>query len=167
MFNWQYKSEQYEEKNFKPIDEGDYRVRITNVKPTTSRAGMPGLEIALDVSGKNNKLWHHIWFDSLNERITNQRLGEFFNSFNIQGNDQRSCDAWIGKMGAVRVKHCEYEGRLLARVAFCLSRNQHWKLPEWQEPPATQQSSTSYFDNEYRAPAPVNTPTRSFDGFSF
>ena len=169
--NWNYNPEQYSEKNFKPIDEGDYRVRISKAEYKAYASGKACYEVTLDVSGHNNKLWYHIWLDPFDERKTNQKLGEFFHSFRIGGGEYQSFDAWVGKMGAVRVKHAEYEGRMMARAVFCLSRSQQDKLPAWEEGfMATQNCASQEARNIFTATMPTVSPvmqSREFKGFTF
>ena len=169
--NWNYNPEQYSEKNFKPIDEGDYRVRISKAEYKAYASGKACYEVTLDVSGHNNKLWYHIWLDPFDERKTNQKLGEFFHSFGIGGGEYQSFDAWVGKMGAVRVRHAEYEGRMMARAVFCLSRSQQDKLPAWEEGfMATQNCASQEVRNIFTAAMPTMSPampSRKFDGFTF
>ena len=169
--NWNYNPEQYSEKNFKPIDEGDYRVRISKAEYKAYASGKACYEVTLDVSGHNNKLWYHIWLDPLDERKTNQKLGEFFHSFGIGAGEYQSFDAWVGKMGAVRVKHAEYEGRMMARAVFCLSRSQQDKLPAWEEGfMATQNCAPQEARNIFTVAMPTMppvAPSREFKGFTF
>lgn len=172
--NWNYNPEQYSEKNFKPINEGDYRVRINNAEYKSYASGKACYEITLDVSGHNNKLWYHIWLDPMDERKTNQRLGEFFHSFNINYNECQSFDMWIGKMGAVRVKHAEYEGRVTARVVFCLNQTQQAQLPAWEDKPSAMGNGPAIYDNMNTSRAcysgaqiPAGYPARAFNGFNF
>ena len=136
---WNYNESNYTEKSFKPIPEGDHRVRISDVSEETFSNGKNGLKITLDVSGHNSKLWYYITLDPADRKSTDQRLGELFNCFNITENERNSLEPWIGKYGAVRVKHDLYEGRTIARVAFCLSRDQHDRLPTWQDKPVADQ----------------------------
>ena len=168
---WNYNPEQYSEKNFKPINEGDYRVRISKAEYKAYASGKACYEVTLDVSGHNNKLWYHIWLDPFDERKTNQKLGEFFHSFGIGGGEYQSFDAWVGKMGAVRVKHAEYEGRMMARAVFCLSRSQQDKLPAWEEGfMATQNCASQEVRNIFTAAMPTVPPvmqSREFKGFTF
>ena len=169
--NWTYNPEQYSEKNFKPIDEGDYRVRISKAEYKAYASGKACYEVTLDVSGHNNKLWYHIWLDPFDERKTNQKLGEFFHSFGIGGGEYQNFDAWVGKMGAVRVKHAEYEGRMMARAVFCLSLSQQDKLPAWEEGfETTQNYASQSVRNIFTAAMPTVPPTapsREFKGFTF
>ena len=168
---WNYNPEQYSEKNFKPIDEGDYRVRISKAEYKAYASGKACYEVMLDVSGHNSKLWYHIWLDPFDERKTNQKLGEFFHSFGIGGGEYQSFDAWIGKTGAVRVKHVEYEGRMMAKAVFCLSRGQQDKLPAWGEGfEATQNYASQGVRNIFTAAVPSMIPampSREFNGFTF
>ena len=172
--NWNYNPEQYNEKNFKPIDEGDYRVRISKAEYKAYASGKACYEVTLDVSGHNNKLWYHIWLDPFDERKTNQKLGEFFHSFGIGGGEYQSFDAWVGKMGAVRVRHAEYEGRAMARVVFCLNQTQQEQLPTWEDKPSAMGNGSAIYDsiNTSRtcyAGAKITTgyPARAFNGFDF
>ena len=66
-----------------------------------------------------------------NQRIavTNQRIGDFFNSFGVTGSNLGNGKQWIGKVGAVRVKHEEYNGNMSAKVAYCINRKNQDKLP--------------------------------------
>ena len=61
---------------------------------------------------------------------TNQSIGSFFDSFGITDYDLSHYRNWIGKVGAVRVKHEEYNGTTSAKVAYCISRAKQDKLPE-------------------------------------
>ena len=72
-----------EEKNFELIPVGDYRLRIADVVEKTFKSGNPGYEITMDVSGHASKVWFYLVLDSSNPAQTNQRLGEFFDSFGI------------------------------------------------------------------------------------
>ena len=168
---WNYNPEQYSEKNFKPIDEGDYRVRISKAEYKAYASGKACYEVMLDVNGYSSKLWYHIWLDPFDERKTNQKLGEFFHSFGIGGGEYQSFDAWIGKTGAVRVKHVEYEGRMTARAVFCLSLSQQDKLPAWEEGfMATQNCTSQEVRNIFTAAMPTVSsamPSREFKGFTF
>lgn len=170
MLNWNYDPNQYDENNFKPLDEGDYRVRISEVMFKNAKNGNTGLEIKLDVSGKAQKLWHHIWFDYKNAKLTNQRLGEFFSSFGIGFSEQNNIDSWRGKYGGVRVKHTEYEGRTFAKVSFCLNREYQRRLPEWKDKPSVREKDQTDWNEPPKSSNAMATPSflgRSFgaDGF--
>jgi hypothetical protein len=40
---------------------------------------------------------------------------------------------WIGAVGAVRVKHEEYNGNMGAKVAYCINKGRQDKLPAWKD----------------------------------
>ena len=156
MANWIYNASEYTARNFELIPEGDYKVIINNIEEKIFSTGNEGFEITLDVAGFNSKLWYYLVLDPNNTTKTNQRIGMFFDSFAIQDYNLSNYNNWIGKDGAVRVRHNTYNGSLTANVAFCLSRSQQGKL-------LTQQ--TNPFDTR---PTPVTArPEIVFDGFSF
>lgn len=168
--NWTYNPQDYTANTFKPLNEGDYRVRISNATARMFSNGKAGFEITLDVSGHNSKLWLYITLDPLNEKRTNQQLGAFFNSFDITDYSLDDCSRWIGKMGAVRVKHTEYEGRTMAKVAFCLSRDQQDRLPEWKDKPSVREKDQTDWSEAPKSSNAMAAPSflgRSFgaDGF--
>lgn len=133
MINWNFNSNDYEETNFKPIPVGDHRVRIQSAEEQTSNSGRQMIKLVLEVSGYNSTIWHYVVFLSENQKLTNQRLGELWNSFDIpQGNF--NLQQWVGKVGAAKVKHEDYNGESSAKVAYFISRDRQSKLPAWQEP---------------------------------
>ena len=93
-----------------------------------------GYEITLEVSGYNSKLWHYLVLKQDDPKKTNQSIGSFFDSFGITDFDLSHYRGWIGKVGAVRVKHEDYNGTTSAKVAYCISRAKQEKLPEAQFP---------------------------------
>lgn len=130
--NWTYDATQYEAKEFSIIPAGDHRVRINDVIEKTFNSGNSGFEITLDVSGYGGKLWFYLVLDANDTKKTNQRIGDFFNSFGIVDYDLSHYRGWVGKIGGVRVKHEEYNGSQSAKVAFCLSKKNQEKLPAWK-----------------------------------
>lgn len=130
--NWTYDASQYEAKEFSIIPAGDHRVRINDVIEKTFNSGNSGFEITLDVSGHGGKLWFYLVLDHNDAKKTNQRIGDFFNSFGITDNNLAHYRGWMGKIGGVRVKHEEYNGNQSAKVAFCLSKKNQEKLPAWK-----------------------------------
>ena len=130
--SWIYDPSQYQEKNFEIIPVGDYRARIADVAEKTFRSGNEGYEITLDINGYNSKMWFYLVLDASNVAQTNQRIGDFFNSFGITNPAMGSGKQWIGAVGAVRVKHEPYNGQNTAKVAYCIARNRQDKLPAWQ-----------------------------------
>lgn len=129
MANWTYNPNDYQENDFAPIPVGDHRARIADVAFKTFKSGNDGFEITLEVSGHNSKLWHYLVLKRDDPKKTNQAIGSFFDSFGITDTNMDRYRAWIGKVGAVRVKHEEYNGSTSAKVAFCLSRKNQDKLP--------------------------------------
>lgn len=135
--NWNYDPSQYEEKNFEIIPVGDYRARISDVVVKKFNSGNDGYEITLDINGYNSKMWMILVLDPSNVAQTNQRIGDFFNSFGITNHAMGTGKQWIGAVGAVRVKHEVYEGVNRAKVAYCIARNRQEKLAPWQNTGAT------------------------------
>ena len=135
--NWNYNPEHFTENDFAPIPAGDHRVRIFDVVAKTFSSGNEGFEITLDVSGHKSKLWLYLVLDHNDPQKTNQRIGTFFESFGIVDYDLSHYRGWVGKIGAVRVRHEEYHGAMKAKVAFCLSRKNQDKLPAWKGETAT------------------------------
>ena len=132
MANWTYDPSQYKEQNFQVIPAGDYRARISDVVEKTFNSGNGGYEITLDINGYNSKMWFYLVLDASNPAQTNQRIGDFFNSFGITNPSMGTGKQWIGSVGAVRIKHEEYQGENRAKVAYCISRSRQDKLPAWQ-----------------------------------
>ena len=130
--NWNYDPSQYEEKNFEIIPVGDYRARIADVTEKTFNSGNQGFEITLDINGYNSKMWFYLVLDPQNPGQTNQRLGDFFNSFGITSPALGTGKQWIGLMGAVRVKHEEYKGENRAKIAYVLAKSRQDKLEPWK-----------------------------------
>jgi len=156
MINWNFNPNEYTARTFAPIPEGDHKVIINNVIEKTFSSGNEGFEITLDVAGFESKLWYYLVFDPNDSAKTNQRIGMFFDSFAIQDHDFSHFDRWVGKDGAVRVRHNMYNGSKTANVAFCLSRSQQSKF-------FTPQTNTF----AEKTPITSGTATREFNGFSF
>ena len=129
MANWTFDVTHYEEQDFQTIPAGDHRVRISDVAEKVSKNGNDMFEITLEVSGYNSRLWYYLVLDKSDVKKTNQRIGDFFNSFGITDHNLGSGKQWIGKVGAVRVKHEEYNGSMNAKVAFVINRKNQDKLP--------------------------------------
>ena len=136
MAEWNFDPSQYKENNFQIIPVGDHRARISDVVERRYNSGNEGYEITLDISGYASKLWFNLVLDRSNPAQTNQRIGEFFNSFGIRSTAMGSGKQWIGAVGAVKVKHEEYQGTNRAKVAYCINRSNQEKLPMWSDQPA-------------------------------
>jgi hypothetical protein len=156
MINWTYNSNDFKiNENTKAlIPEGDHRVVVNRVTVKTYSSGNEGFEIMLDVSGYPGKLWHRIIMDPNNPEKTNHHLGKFFESFGITNYDLNHYDEWVGKDGAVRVKHEAFGDSVSAKVIFCITRAYQAKLPAWREPVGTR----GYENSKYEQPF-TNTPT--------
>ena len=133
MINWNFSAEDFEEQSFKPIPVGDHRVRIASAEEQTSNKGRQMIKLVLNVSGYSSTIWHFIVFMTDNQKLTNQKLGEFWNSFGIpQGNF--NLQQWVGKVGAAKVKHEDFEGQPQPKIAYFINKSKQDKLPAWQEP---------------------------------
>lgn len=133
MVQWNFNINDYEEQSFKPIPQGDHRVRIASAEEQTSKSGNQMIKLVLDVSGYNSTIWHWIVFMPDNQKLTNQKLGELFNSFGIQPGNL-NINTWIGRVGAAKVKHELYEGENTAKIAYFIGKDRQDKLPAWKEP---------------------------------
>ena len=160
MANWNYNPSEFTARNFELIPEGDHRVRISNVQEKIFSTGNEGFEITLDVPGHAGKLWYYLTLNPMDPLKTNQRIGMFFDSFAIHDFDLNHYADWIGKDGAVRVKHNLYNGNISANVIFCLSRSQQKKFPDF-----CGYASTKQIDSKPQNSPPVDMKNR-FSGFS-
>ena len=132
MVNWNFNVADYEETNYKPIPVGDHRVRIASAEEQTSSSGRQMIKLVLEVSGYNSTIWHYIVFMSDNQKLTNQKLGELWNSFGIpQGNF--TLNSWVGKVGAAKVKHEDYNGETSAKISYFINKSKQDKLPAWKD----------------------------------
>ena len=169
MITWKFNENDFKinENTNTLIPEGDHKVRIDSVEEKVFSTGNEGFEIMLDVSGYPGKLWHRIIMDPANPEKTNHHLGKFFESFGITEYDLNDYESWVGKDGAVRVRHGAYKGALTAQVAFCLGRKQQDRLPRWQNDNDYVPDDTFDFCNSVQPTTRVERPPMSFDGFEF
>ena len=133
MVQWNFNSADYEANTFEALPVGDYRVRIASVEEKKSGNGNDMVVLTLDVSGHSSSLWFYLVFMPQNPQITNQRLGQIYDSFGIQPGNM-NFNSWVGKVGGCRVKHETYNGENTAKVNYFLSRSKVDKLPAWSEP---------------------------------
>lgn len=157
MAVWTYNSNDYTERNFAPIPEGDYRVTISDVTEELFSSGNEGFKITLEIPNHKSKLWYYLSLDPREPKKTNQRLGMFFDSFAIQDTDLSHYMNWTGRDGAVRVRHNMYNGEMKASVAFCLSRSQQKKFPDF---------NSRYADRPSGYSNSSNSQQNRFDGFN-
>ena len=139
---WNFDTNEYEEISYKPIPVGDHRVRIQSAEEQTSRSGKQMIKLILEVSGYNSTIWHFFVFNPENSKLTNQRLGELFNSFGIQPGNF-NLDGWAGKVGAARIKHEDYEGQPTPKVSYFISKDKQVKLEPWKEPTGVSKSTNA------------------------
>ena len=167
MLTWNYNSNDYTAREFSLIPEGDHRARITKVAEKIFSTGNEGFEVTLEVNGHNSKLWYYLILDPTDRQRTNQRLGMFFDSFAISDYNLSNYDSWVGRDGAVRVKHGGYMGTITAQVAFCLGRKQQDRLPRWQNDNNYVPEGTYDFCNSVPSANSVSKRQMSFDGLKF
>ena len=155
MVNWSFNPADYEEQSFKVIPVGEHRVRIASAEEQTSKSGNQMIKLILDVSGYNSTIWHWVVFMPDNQKLTNQKLGEIFNSFGIQPGNLNIA-TWIGKTGAAKVKNEPYEGEMTAKIAYFINKDRQDKLSAWVEP-----SNKAAVTGQATASAPTPVPTPS------
>lgn len=129
---WDYKRE--ESQTFKPIPEGSYRIRIKSAEKAVSSKGNDMLTLQFEVSGYNSLLFHHIVFLTEHPEITNGKLTQFFDSFKDIEDGNFDMKTWIGKVGACKVKHEEYNGDMQAKISYFIKADKQGDLPAWEEP---------------------------------
>lgn len=134
--NWNFNKEEYAEKNFQPIPVGNYRCRIATAEEKKSKNNNDMIELKLDISGYNSKVFYYLVFMPDNTSITNQKLGEFWESFKIPQGDL-NCKSWIGKVGGCKIKHEDFNGEVTAKISYLLNQKGQEKLPAWKEPENT------------------------------
>nr|DAQ86696.1 MAG TPA: Protein of unknown function (DUF669) [Caudoviricetes sp.] len=133
MINWNFNENEVEERSFEVVPVGKHRVRVESAEETKSSKGNDMIKVVMQVSGMAAKLFHYIVFMPDNTQLTNTKLAEFWDSFGIpKGN--LSTGSWVGKIGACKVKHEEYNGEPSAKVSYFLRKKDQDALPAWQEP---------------------------------
>lgn len=128
---WEYKRENT---GFEPLPEGDYRIRIKQADKAMSKKGNDMLTLQFEVSGKKQILYHYIVFLDDRPEITNRMLTQFFDAFPGIPEGDFDMRKWIGKVGACRVKHEEYNGDMTAKIHYFLSEKRQRELPPWKDP---------------------------------
>lgn len=129
---WNYDPTQYEEQDFALIPKGEHRVRIEEVTERKFKSGNDGYELVLAVSGYSSRLWYYLVLNASDPKATNQRIGALFNSFGITDTNLEHCKAWVGHVGAAKVKHEDYNGETQAKVHYFIPRSKQDKLPPWK-----------------------------------
>lgn len=127
--SWNYQRE--ESNQFKPIPEGDHRVRIESVERAVSKSGNDMLTIKLAVSNYTAHLFHYITFQPNNPQMTNRMLTQFYDSFKDIPEGNTDIASWVGKVGACHVKHEEYNGGMSAKISYFIKAEKQGDLPPW------------------------------------
>ena len=139
---WEYKREE-SNSEFQVIPEGEYRIRIKSADKAVSKSGNDMLKLAFEVSGYNSQIFHYIVFMPDRPEITNRMLTQFFDSFKDIPEGEFDTNKWIGKVGACKVKHEEYNGKQSAKIHYFINANKQGSLPAWTEPTNNTTASTS------------------------
>lgn len=147
--NWNYDATDYNENSYAVIPEGIHRARIGAAEVKTFSTGKEGFAITFDISGYSGKVFYNLVLMEEYKQQTNQKLGSLFNSFGIQ--PSMDCSTWVGKVGAICVKHREYQGEKQADCHYCVNRNKQDSLPAWKEPLSGNNAATT----STPAPAPA------------
>lgn len=129
---WDYKREK---RDFEILPEGNYRIRIKSADKAVSKSGNDMLALQFEVSGNNSILYHYIVFMKDKPEITNRMLTSFFDSFSGIPEGDFNTQNWIGKVGACRIKHEDYNGKEQPKIYYFIERDKQDSLPPWQEPP--------------------------------
>ena len=90
------------------------------------------IKLSLDVSNFPGKLFYYLVFLPNNTTMTNTNLKRLWDSFEIETGNMNTA-SWVGKVGAARVKHEEYNGDQTARISYFIERKKQDKLPAWVE----------------------------------
>jgi hypothetical protein len=137
---WQFKREEAE---FQILPEGIYRVRVKSAEKAISQSGNDMLALQFEVSGSNAILYHYITFIDDKPEITNRMLTQFFDSFkDIEEGDFKLAN-WIGKVGAAKVKHDEWNGKEKAVLHYFIKADKQGDLPPWKEPEKSSESGSN------------------------
>ena len=139
---WEYKREE-SNSEFQVIPEGEYRIRIKSADKAVSKSGNDMLKLTFEVSGYNSLLFHYIVFMADRPEITNRMLTQFFDSFKDIPEGEFDTNKWIGKVGACKVKHEEYNGKQSAKIHYFINANKQGSIPAWKEPTNNTTASTS------------------------
>lgn len=141
--SWNY---QREERKFETLPEGKYRVRVKSAEKAVSSKGNDMLVLQFEVSGSTKILYHYIVFMPDKAEITNRMLTQFFDSFKDIEEGDFNMNNWIGKVGAVMLKHEEYNGEKRERISYFISADKQGDLPAWQNPDGTKVDADGFMD---------------------
>lgn len=127
---WEFKRE---EAQFKVLPEGIYRIRIKSADKAISSNGNDMLVLQFEVSGETKILYHYIVFMNDRPEITNRMLTQFFDSFKDIPEGDFNMANWIGKVGAAKIKHDEYQGQTREKISYFVHKDKQGDLPPWKE----------------------------------
>lgn len=137
---WEYK--RTESAEFQIIPEGEHRIRVKSAEKMVSKSGNDMLKLTFEVSGYNSLLFHYIVFMPDRVEMTNRMLTQFFDSFKDIREGELDTAKWIGKVGAAKIKHEEYNGNKSAKIHYFIRANKQNELPAWREPVSEEVKST-------------------------
>lgn len=133
MLNWKFDVQDYLNGGAKPIEPGNYRVKIDAAEETYTKNGAKQMiKLKLKVNERSGFVWHYIVLDFDNKERTNKNLGDVFNSFGISAGDL-DLGHWVGKIGAAVIKQEDYQGKKLNRIDEFISIDKQGILPPWKE----------------------------------
>lgn len=127
--NFNYEEEE-EERVFKPLPVGDYRIRIAEAEKMQSSTGKDMLRLVFEVSNSKAKIFHYI----VDGDYFNANISRLFDSFPQIKKGDFNLAGWIGKIGACHTKQEKYNGNINAKVHYFISANKQEHLPAWIEP---------------------------------
>jgi hypothetical protein len=129
MIPWNYDPSQYskEDYNFPLIPEGEYQVKILDVKYKSSSTGKDMYVIKIGLVDEPGILFYNLVFAPENPQMTNQNLGRIYDSFDIPAGEMNSAK-WIGKVGAAKIKHETYNNKDRAVVENFLIKERQEEL---------------------------------------
>jgi len=134
---WNYDDGQYDpNKSYgELIPVGKHRIRIEDVDEQVSKnTGKDMLKITFVVSGYMGKIFYYLVFNDDYPDMTNQKIGEIYDSFGLPKKANLMPKTWIGKVGAAQIKHEMYNDNPQAKLAYFVKRSMQDDLPDWQEP---------------------------------
>ena len=115
------------------VPEGKHRARIEKIEETESKAGNDMLVVHVEVSGYSGTLKEYI----VDGEFSNNMIGSILESIGILDSFKKNVaiskviQMAKGKVGAISVKHEEYNGKPQPRIGFWLRRNKQDELPKW------------------------------------
>lgn len=135
--SWEFKREEPQGFETK-IPEGEHRVRIKSAEKAISKSGRDMLVLQFEVSGYDAIIYHYIVFLDDKPEMTNRMLTQFFDSFKDIAEGDFNMANWIGKVGAAKIKHEEYNGNINPKIHYFINAGKQAELPPWQDGPSAQ-----------------------------